>query len=439
MTKYLLSELLDIAANLPLPHTSISPRTGIADSINTDSFKEGENDATTAHQSATTAASTPIPIPSIAHTASGSLPALIGTHYEASPQRVSVAANGNREEDSEISQVMETAVSNRSKADTDIIQRSTFPSDDELGSTESDRSHDCEKETQEDNEYSDNKEYEDEHTVDISQLHLYDIDLPMRFGSESTMVSAEALIAIRNRVQGLQHDDAKITALVLDTEDSIWEATPRGLILGRMGPVAQGLYAIESLHQMNMRAQQVITYEHRKISINNRNIYLIHKQIKEARMNAALYNELRSKFQETSKKVGHLRQSNHHEQQGHGVALTDGLLGYSKKRTKPKVGSTGTAIHPAGRRIHHSQPTGRHSTSSAPSVHASPSRILSSSEHNHVQAFHTVGTPNAIRYETPEMHLISPVPLSGVKELYANNNNDEIEEDEPDMMELLGK
>jgi len=81
-----MSELLDIAANLPLPHTSIELRTGIADSINTDSFKEGENDATTAHQSATTAAPTPIPIPSTACTASGSLPALIGTHYEASAQ-----------------------------------------------------------------------------------------------------------------------------------------------------------------------------------------------------------------------------------------------------------------------------------------------------------------------------------------------------------------
>ena len=67
------------------------------------------------------------------------------------------------------------------------------------------------------------------------------------------------------------------------------------------------------------------------------------------------------------------------------------------------------------------------------------SRILSYSEHNHVQAFHTVGAPNAIRYKTPEMHLISPVPLSGVKELYANNDNDQIEQDEPDMMELLGK
>jgi len=252
------------------------------------------------------------------------------------------------------------------------------------------------------------------------------------------MVSAEALIAIRNRVQGLQHDDAKIAALVLDTEDSIREATTRGLILGRMGPVAQSLYAIEAFHQMNMRTQQVITYKHRKISINNRNIDLIHKQIEEARMNAARYNELRSKFQETSKNVGHLWQSNHREQQGHGVTLTDSLLGYGKKRTKPKVGSTGITIHPAGRRIHHSQPT-RHSISSAPSVHASPSRTLSSSERNHVQAFLTVGTPNAITYETPDMHSMSPVPLSGVKELYANNDNDEIEEDEPDMMELLGK
>jgi len=253
------------------------------------------------------------------------------------------------------------------------------------------------------------------------------------------MVSAETFIAIRNRVQGLQHDDSKIAVLGLNTEDSIWEAATRGIILGRMGPVALGLYVIESHYQMNMRAQQVITYEHRKMSINNQNIDLIHKQIKEARMNAALYNGLRSKFQETSKNIGRLWQSNHREQQGQGMTLTDGLLGYGKQHMKPKVGSTGTTIHSAGRQIHHSQPTSRHSTSSAPSVHASPSRILSSSEHNHVQAFHTVCTPNAIRYETPEMHLISPVPLAGVKELYANNDNDEIEEDELDMMELLGK
>jgi len=52
-------------------------------------------------------------------------------------------------------------MSNKSKADTDIIQWSTFPSDDELGSPESDRSHDYEKETLEDNEYSNNEEYED--------------------------------------------------------------------------------------------------------------------------------------------------------------------------------------------------------------------------------------------------------------------------------------
>jgi len=179
-----MSELLDIAANLPLPHTSISPRAGIADSINTDSFKEGENDATTAHQSATTAAPTPMPIPSTAPTASGSLPALIGTHYNASPQRVSVAANGNRGEDSEISQATETAVSNKSKADTDIIQWSTFPSDDELGSTESDRSHDYEKETLEDNEYSDNEEYEHEHTVNMLHPKYYGSHIRIRTAQE---------------------------------------------------------------------------------------------------------------------------------------------------------------------------------------------------------------------------------------------------------------
>ena len=47
-----ISELLDIAANLLLPHTSISPCAGIADSMNTNGFKEGENDTTTAHHTA---------------------------------------------------------------------------------------------------------------------------------------------------------------------------------------------------------------------------------------------------------------------------------------------------------------------------------------------------------------------------------------------------
>ena len=36
------------------------------------------------------------------------------------------------------------------------------------------------------------------------------------------------------------------------------------------------------------------------------------------------------------------------------------------------------------------------------------------------------------------MHPMSPVPLSGVKELYANDN-DGIEEDESDITESLGK
>jgi len=49
------------------------------------------------------------------------------------------------------------------------------------------------------------------------------------------------------------------------------------------------------------------------------------------------------------------------------------------------------------------------------------------------------GMPNTIRYKTQEMHPMSSVHLSVVKELYSNNNNDGIKEDEPDMMELLGK
>jgi hypothetical protein len=47
--------------------------------------------------------------------------------------------------------------------------------------------------------------------------------------------------------------------------------------------------------------------------------------------------------------------------------------------------------------------------------------------------------PNGITYETPEMHPMSSVPLSGVKVLCATNDNDGIEQDESDIMESLGK
>jgi hypothetical protein len=46
--------------------------------------------------------------------------------------------------------------------------------------------------------------------------------------------------------------------------------------------------------------------------------------------------------------------------------------------------------------------------------------------------------PNASTYETWEMRPMSLVPLSGVKVLYANNDNDGIEQDESDIMVSLG-
>jgi hypothetical protein len=110
----------------------------------------------------------------------------------------------------------------------------------------------------------------------------------MRFGSQSTMVSVEALIAILTQVQGTPHGEVKIAAIALDARNSVWEATSRGLLVGRMGSVAQGVDTIEALHQMNIRAQQAITYEHRKICVNNRNIAPIHKLIEAARVNVAL-------------------------------------------------------------------------------------------------------------------------------------------------------
>jgi hypothetical protein len=93
------------------------------------------------------------------------------------------------------------------------------------------------------------------------QAH-YDLDLPMEFGTESTLVSREALEAIEQRIQWEHREDTKIAAYIMEQHDSIWEATTRGLILGRMGPLAHGLYAIESLYQSNARARSVITCEH---------------------------------------------------------------------------------------------------------------------------------------------------------------------------------
>ena len=131
-------------------------------------------------------------------------------------------------------------------------------------------------------------------------------------------------------------------------------------------------------------------------------------------------------------------ESNCCEQQGHGVTIMDGLLGYGSKCMKPKAGPASTIIHPAGHQIHHSQPT-RPTTSSMPSVHTTPRKTLSPSECNQAQGFHMVGTPEAVTYEIPGIHQMSPIPISGVKKLYANNENDGIEEDEPGMMEVLGK
>jgi hypothetical protein len=171
-------------------------------------------------------------------------------------------------------------------------------------------------------------------------------------------VSVEELQAIIDN-QGEHREDTKIAAYIMEQHDSIWEATTSGLILGRMGPLAHGLYAIESLHQSNARARSVITCEHRKIATNNELIADIEKEMEEAAMTRAIYADLKAKYENSGKELFGVRQKNELEK-GPQTTITMSPQG----RTKPST-------HPGLRTPSRAAPTSTYST---------PTRKMSNSQ-----------------------------------------------------------
>jgi hypothetical protein len=148
------------------------------------------------------------------------------------------------------------------------------------------------------------------------ELKELDVDLPMTFGSEATLVSAEALTIINERIKFERKCDIQMAAMVVQRDDHILEATSRGLMLGHMGPLAHALYSIEALLKMNDRAKGVIAHEYRKIEVNNQSIAMIQKLVEEAHTNTAIYDKLRHEFNDSSQKLTSMRNTYHVQQQG---------------------------------------------------------------------------------------------------------------------------
>jgi urease gamma subunit len=143
--------------------------------------------------------------------------------------------------------------------------------------------------------------------------HRFDIEIPMQLGQETGLASPEALHQIQETIGYAHEEDTKITALVLDKNNSVAEATSRGLMLGHQTPLALGLYAIEELCASNKRAQKVIAYEHKQIKRNEAVMDRIRTELEESVVNSKIYDGLRQKYLESSKDLSDLRQKQERE------------------------------------------------------------------------------------------------------------------------------
>jgi hypothetical protein len=143
--------------------------------------------------------------------------------------------------------------------------------------------------------------------------HRFDIEIPMQLGQETGLASPEALHQIQETIGYAHEEDTKIAALVLDKNNSVAEATSRGLMLGHQTPLAQGLYAIEELCASNKRAQNVIAYEHKQIKRNEAVMDRIRTEVEESVVNGKIYDGLRKKYLESSKDLSDLRQKQERE------------------------------------------------------------------------------------------------------------------------------
>jgi hypothetical protein len=170
------------------------------------------------------------------------------------------------------------------------------------------------------------------------RLEKFDIDLPIQFGLESSLLTHETMHAIQDRITFEDSQDTAMAALMLQQADSVWEATARGLTMGRMGPLAHGLYAIEAIHQCNARSRAVIAYEHRKITSNNEIIEHIKREMEEAAINRAIYEDLKTKYASSGRELSSVRQKNEKDNQNrHSFTPTPA----------PSKKSSGTPLHHA--------------------------------------------------------------------------------------------
>jgi hypothetical protein len=205
--------------------------------------------------------------------------------------------------------------------------------------------------------------------------HRFDIEIPMQLGQETGLASPEALSQIQETIGYAHDEDAKIAALVLDKNNSVAEATSRGLMLGHQTPLALGLYAIEELFASNKRAQKVIAYEHKKIERNEGVMNRIRTELEDSLVNSKIYDELRQKYLESSNNLSDLRQKQEREFSSSGLTYN------------PTVAARGRSSSVAGR--------GRHgSTAQRSKVSAAPRNASASLRHPTPARHGTPAKPN---------------------------------------------
>jgi hypothetical protein len=172
--------------------------------------------------------------------------------------------------------------------------------------------------------------------------HRFDIEIPMQLGQETGLASPEARHQIQETIGYAHEEDAKIAALVLDKNNSVAEATSRGLMLGYQTPLALGLYAIEELFASNKRAQKVISYEHKKIERNEGVMNRIRTELEESLVNSKIYDGLRQKYLESSNDLSDLRQKQEREFSSSGLTYnpTATARGRSSVAGRGRHGST---------------------------------------------------------------------------------------------------
>jgi hypothetical protein len=220
--------------------------------------------------------------------------------------------------------------------------------------------------------------------------HRFDIEIPMQLGLETGLASPEARAQIQETIGYAHEEDAKIAALVLDKNNSVAEATSRGLMLGHQTPLALGLYAIEELFASNKRAQKVIAHEHKKIERNEAVMDRIRTELEESVVNSKIYDGLREKYLESSNNLSDLHQKQEREFSSSGLTYNPTVTarGRSSVAGRGRHGSTAQGRHSSTAQGRHSSTAQRSKVSAAPrdasaSVrHPTPAKHGTAAKHN---------------------------------------------------------